>query len=818
MADKNPVVVVVPSQVPEPRRSYNPMRSMLDAWAGWFNPGTQIAPMAPPESGPRAWDYPSGYNTQLSGRNDALFSAQDLRNLSRSCDLLRLAMETRKDQMAQLTWEVKARAEQTSPTGKAQKVANPKIEAVTAFFRYPDKQNPWRTWLRLILEDVFCLDTPSIFRRPARDGSLYALEVLDGATIRPLLDLTGRPPLVGPAYQQIIKGMPAYEFTRDQLFVVPRNPVPDRITGLSPVEQIALTVTTAIRRALGQLEYYVEGNVPNTIFKLPPEWSPTQIEQFAVRWNEQMQGRSKREARFVPGGPGMDVYETREPPLKDEFDEWLARVISYAFSLPPTPFVKMMNRATSESLKDAALEEGLLPLMGYVKDFADLIITVCFDAPELEFAWQDMRPPDPQVQSLILTAYVDRGIMSIDEAREELGMEAIGAPNMILMGGVMIPVGDAAEAKFADKQAADDERQAALDAKYGIRQPLGFNDANADPNKVPPKQIEGPPRAAGGEEGQPPGKATKDKGANDDDEDPGQKPPLGKALRIASLGAAQKRRMAIGAPGSGRNSRAVKQAETRLGAAIFRALKLNIDDIAGAPVADMQKAPADSASGATDVLRTVELRGWDLVGADATRLLVQVARQGVREAGMKLAVGGEAAGDLFPDAANDRAVTWATARGAELVGKRVLGDGTVIDNPNPKWSISEATRDFARSTVIQAFDEGLSLRQIRDALSQNVGFTESRAMMVARTETAGALVQGNLATWRESGEVVGKQWVLGSEHEGDDDCNTNANAGEIGIDDTFPTGDDGPPAHPNCVCDVLPVLRPEDDTTDAPLD
>ena len=48
-----------------------------------------------------------------------------------------------------------------------------------------------------------------------------------------------------------------------------------------------------------------------------------------------------------------------------------------------------------------------------------------------------------------------------------------------------------------------------------------------------------------------------------------------------------------------------------------------------------------------------------------------------------------------------------------------------------------------------------------------------------------------------------------------DECVANAEQGAIGLEDEFLSGDDAPPAHPNCRCDVLPVLieeGPSDDT------
>jgi hypothetical protein len=51
-----------------------------------------------------------------------------------------------------------------------------------------------------------------------------------------------------PAYQQILKGVPAADFSADELLYLPRNLSSHRLCGMSPVEQIALTVNIALRR------------------------------------------------------------------------------------------------------------------------------------------------------------------------------------------------------------------------------------------------------------------------------------------------------------------------------------------------------------------------------------------------------------------------------------------------------------------------------------------------------------------------------------------------------------------------------------------
>jgi hypothetical protein len=73
-------------------------------------------------------------------------------------------------------------------------------------------------------------------------------------------------------------------------------------------------------------------------------------------------------------------------------------------------------------------------------------------------------------------------------------------------------------------------------------------------------------------------------------------------------------------------------------------------------------------------------------------------------------------------------------------------------------------------------------------------------MIVARTETARALVQANIDKYRAE-NVQSLEWLVG------DPCDICAeNDGVIvAIGDEFPSGDEYPPAHPNCVCDVAPV-------------
>ena len=75
----------------------------------------------------------------------------------------------------------------------------------------------------------------------------------------------------------------------------------------------------------------------------------------------------------------LSLIEARLPPLKDQYDEWLARVICYAFSAPATPFVAQVNRATSETMRMQVTQEALVPLKTWIESALDVVVQICME-------------------------------------------------------------------------------------------------------------------------------------------------------------------------------------------------------------------------------------------------------------------------------------------------------------------------------------------------------------------------------------------------------------------------------------------------------
>ncbi len=400
----------------------------------WFGPQAPLPPMAPPDVAGRQFDYPFGFNLAIGPRVNEPTGFRELRALADSYDLLRSVIETRKDQIERLSWSIRPRnfaaagAAGGAGAGKQISPSDPRIAALTAFFQRPDKAHSWTTWLRMLLEDLLVIDAPTLYLRRTRGGALWALEPLDGATVKRLIDDWGRTPAPpAPAYQQILKGMPAVDYTADELIYAPRNARIHKAYGFSPVEQVQMSVSIALRRQIYQLQYYTEGNIPEALIGVPETWNPDQIRQFQAYWDSINAGDTgeRRHAKFVPGGVAKTFIPTREPALKDVFDEWLARVVCFAFSIPPTPFVQQTNRATADTAQEAALTEGLVPLQNWVKGLVDGVLAEEFAAPDLEFAWSADKAADPADIAKIATSYVASGIKTVNEVRGELGLPPV---------------------------------------------------------------------------------------------------------------------------------------------------------------------------------------------------------------------------------------------------------------------------------------------------------------------------------------------------------------------------------------------------------
>ena len=143
-------------------------------------------------------------------------------------------------------------------------------------------------------------------------GTLYAIEPIDGATIKRMLDDHGR--IADAACHGLSAGAEGHAGGRlharraDLLCRATRT---HKIYGYSPVEQIVMTVNIALRRALHQLQFYTEWQHPGIAHRVPETWNPDQIRQFQEHWDALLEGNTaaRRHAKFVPAS--LKIQETK---------------------------------------------------------------------------------------------------------------------------------------------------------------------------------------------------------------------------------------------------------------------------------------------------------------------------------------------------------------------------------------------------------------------------------------------------------------------------------------------------------------------------
>jgi hypothetical protein len=202
------------------------------------------------------------------------------------------------------------------------------------------------------------------------------------------------------------------------------------------------------------------------------------------------------------------------------------------------------------------------------------------------------------------------------------------------------------------------------------------------------------------------------------------------------------------------------------------------------------------------IMGELDFDGWVTLVVDGQKILTHIVVDGSRQGVIQVD------GNFTPamlDQVNEAATDWASDRAAELVGMKYEADGTLAANPDAEMAITDSTRELLRADIAAAIDEGLSTTQLADRLEESYAFSSDRAETIARTEIADADIQGSLIGYAESGVVDGKELILSDSHSDPDECDDAAEMGVVPLDDDF-GGLGDPPYHPNCECDVLPVL------------
>jgi hypothetical protein len=370
---------------------YGSQASIPTGQAALFSPGIPLYPQpnVNPLGQPIQYSFPVAWNTFPTDRtsgNPDIPSFQQLRSLAKLYSGIGLCERTWFDLVPRMKLKIDLKPEYVN-AGADSKDYQTEISYFMAWFESPDKMHDLHSWIRMALREQTQVDELYIYKRKKRGGGLYALELVAGDQMKPLLDDWGKIPQPPSfAYQQYPWGLPGAWFRSDEMIHYQESPAADNPYGQSRVERIIMLVNQALRKQRKDLSYFTEGNIPQGMMLVPDNatWTPDQIDAFEQAWNALLAGNATQQVRMRFTQPGMKYQAFEQYALDPTFDKFLINisVAAYGLSMQDVAFTDDVNRSTGVSQQDMTYRRTIDPLASVYASFITSCINNDFD-PDL---------------------------------------------------------------------------------------------------------------------------------------------------------------------------------------------------------------------------------------------------------------------------------------------------------------------------------------------------------------------------------------------------------------------------------------------------
>lgn len=418
---------------------------------------------------PRVFQYPVGYNLPTSPRAYEPIGFDMLRSLAHNVDALSAAVSLLKDEVA-VPFRIKIKN-----TDKARSMGKDYLkkerEQIAAFFEEPDPYQGlmWDEWVKLLMNEVLITDALTIYpmRSLAYDGAtpfggsiktdLMALQIVDGTTIKPLLDLRGARPYGGdvPAYQQYLYGVPRSEFRASgiagmgtsefdpaaannfraqDIIYKPYNRSANTVYGFPPVEQVVVAATTWLRREAWWQSYFTESDLPAMFLMGGDGWSVDQLERWEQALHSLLAGDPSFRWRLKAIPFGSKVEQIKPPNFDVSLDEFLLKIVAMVFRLTTSEYFGMSSKSGLggkgflEEQAGVQDRKAVMPYRRWIEGILTRIIAIYFHQPELAFRFDDEDLNDAKKQAEIDDIYINNGTRTRGEVRDDHAWGDLGIP------------------------------------------------------------------------------------------------------------------------------------------------------------------------------------------------------------------------------------------------------------------------------------------------------------------------------------------------------------------------------------------------------
>lgn len=434
-----------------------------------FTPGVPIIPGAintlRPDGrpDPRRYEYQVAQNINIT--ETRLVPFKTLRAAADQIDIIRRCVEVMKHKLVGLEWDIvlapdaaeKVMAESGEKTyTRAMELAKQKysdeINRARKFWEVPDISNGlvFTDWLNMAAEEILVLDAWAIWPQKNVKGDLLGLQILDGSTIKPLIDNRGMRPLPpGPAFQQILYGFPRSEFSApeenleadgefssDELTYCVRNRRTNTVYGYSPVERSLSLADIYLRRQQWIRAEYTDGVIPELILKSDGVFTPDQLKAYENVLNDYLSGmtENRKRATILPQNLDPIQMEGYGEKFKDTLDDYLVTAICGHFGVQPSEIGMNSKSGLGGSGIQAGEAEsseviGLVPMANWVGQMISQMSYVYLGMPrELEFKFMPSDRNDGEAQAREMDIRAKNGSLSINEMRSKNGEPLLSAP------------------------------------------------------------------------------------------------------------------------------------------------------------------------------------------------------------------------------------------------------------------------------------------------------------------------------------------------------------------------------------------------------
>jgi len=477
-----------------------------------FGPGIPITPGAinpvNPLTGrpePRRYEYQVAQNINIT--ETRLVPFKTLRAAADQIDILRRCVEVIKGKTSGLEWDIvlgnDASEKIAAESGgdhvramiKAREELGDEINRVRSFWENPDKANglTFADWLNIALEEILVIDALAIWPQKTVGGELYGLQILDGATIKPMLDDRGmRPMPPQAAYQQILYGFPRAEFsanqddpqadgefTCDDLAYLVKNRRTTSVYGYSPVERALPLADIYLRRQQWIRAEYTDGVLPELMFSTDATWgtNPDLLRAWENILNDDLAGQTeqRKRARLLPTGITPITNDAYGEKFKDTLDNFLIESICGHFGVQPTeigynPKGGLGGAGFEEGKAGSAEALGVQPLVNWLNKMITNLSYAYLGMPrELEFRMMPSKRQDDEASARKAQIELLSAGKTVNERRSDLGLPLLDTPQadmpMLVTGNTVFlfsPDGMINPAEMASAPQLDSDGQDAI--------------------------------------------------------------------------------------------------------------------------------------------------------------------------------------------------------------------------------------------------------------------------------------------------------------------------------------------------------------------